>query len=82
MASSACGWSRRSPRPRKRSSALQRADAVAVRLPAARRYGKTSLLAAQIDATLPVGHRAVSVDFSQVATVADAAARLARSLAT
>lgn len=53
-----------------------------MRLPAARRYGKTSLLAAQIDATLPVGHRAVSVDFSQVATVADAAGRLARSLAT
>jgi len=63
--------------------ALQRAaaDAVAIRLSAARRYGKTSLLAAHIGAMREVGHRAVRVDFGQVATVADAAERVARSFA-
>jgi uncharacterized protein len=63
--------------------ALQRAaaDAVAVRLAAPRRYGKTSLLAAHIAAMRAVGHRAVAVDFSQVATVADAALRVARAFA-
>lgn len=63
--------------------ALQRAaaDAVAVRLAAARRFGKTSLLAAHIDAMRRAGHRAVRVDFGQVATVADAAGRVARAFA-
>jgi uncharacterized protein len=60
---------------------LQRAaaDAVAIRLSAARRYGKTSLLAAHAEAMGEVGHRAVRVDLSQVATVGDAAGRVARS---
>jgi predicted protein tyrosine phosphatase len=61
--------------------ALQRAaaDAVAVRLAAPRRYGKTSLLAAHIAAMRAVGHRAVAVDLGQIATVGDAAARFARA---
>jgi hypothetical protein len=63
--------------------ALQRAaaDAVAVRLAAPRRYGKTSLLAAHAARMTEAGHRAVRVDFSQVATVADAAGRVARAFA-
>ncbi|HSD77824.1 MAG TPA: hypothetical protein VLA98_10475 [Solirubrobacteraceae bacterium] len=61
--------------------ALQRAaaDAVAIRLAAPRRYGKTSLLAAHEQAMRTAGHRVARVDFSQVATVADAAARVARA---
>jgi hypothetical protein len=61
--------------------ALQRAaaDAVAVRLAAPRRYGKTTLLAAHEHAMLEVGHRVARVDFSQVATGADAADRVARA---
>jgi hypothetical protein len=55
------------------------ADAVAVRLAAPRRYGKTSLLAAHERAMSEVGHRVARVDFSQVATVADAAGRVARA---
>ena len=64
--------------------ALQRAaaDAVAVRLSAPRRYGKTSLLAAHAEAMAEVGHRTVRVDLGQVATVADAAGRVARSFAS
>jgi hypothetical protein len=60
---------------------LQRAaaDAVAVRLAAPRRYGKTSLLAAHEQAMVAVGHRVARVDFSQVATGADAADRVARA---
>jgi hypothetical protein len=63
--------------------ALQRAaaDAVAIRLAAPRRYGKTSLLAAHIAAMRAVGHRAVLVDLSQVATTGDVAARTARAFA-
>jgi uncharacterized protein len=63
--------------------ALQRAtaDAVAIRLAAPRRYGKTSLLAAHVAAMREVGHRAVTVDLSQVATVGDAAMRVARGFA-
>src|SRR4051812_29699341 len=63
--------------------ALQRAaaDAVAIRLAAPRRYGKTSLPAAHTAAMRDVGHRAVTVDLSQVATVADAAQRVARAFA-
>src|SRR3954452_5139959 len=63
--------------------ALQRAaaDAVAIRLAAPRRYGKTSLLAAHTAAMRAVGHRAVTVDLSQVATVGDAAGRVARAFA-
>jgi uncharacterized protein len=62
---------------------LQRAaaDAVATRLAAPRRYGKTSVLAAHIATMTEAGHRAVRVDFSQVSTVADAAGRIARSFA-
>jgi uncharacterized protein len=58
---------------------LQRAaaDRTAIRLAAPRRFGKTTLLDAHIDAMRAVGHRAVRVDFSRVATVADAAARVA-----
>jgi uncharacterized protein len=63
--------------------ALQRAaaDAVAIRLAAPRRYGKTSLLAGHIAAMRAVGHRAVLVDLSQVTTTGDVAARVARALA-
>jgi uncharacterized protein len=63
--------------------ALQRAaaDAVAIRLAAPRRYGKTSLLAAHIAAMRTVGHRAVLIDLSQVTTAGDAAARVARAFA-
>src|SRR3954447_13962643 len=63
--------------------ALQRAaaDAVAIRLAAPRRYGKTSLLAAHTAAMRDVGHRPVRVDLSQVATVGDAAGRVARAFA-
>ncbi len=57
------------------------ADAVAIRLAAPRRYGKTSLLAAHLEAMREVGHRAVLVDFSQVTTAGDAAARVARAFA-
>lgn len=58
---------------------LQRAagDRVALRLAAPRRFGKTSLLDAHVAAMRETGHRAVRVDFSKVATVADAAARVA-----
>ncbi|MEJ7892524.1 MAG: hypothetical protein WKF94_07765 [Solirubrobacteraceae bacterium] len=58
---------------------LQRAaaNAVAVRLAAPRRFGKTTLLEAHLDAMRQVGHRAIRVDFSKVATVADVAARVA-----
>jgi hypothetical protein len=64
--------------------ALQRATAarVAVRLAAPRRFGKTSLLDAHIAAMREVGHRAVRVDFSKVATVSDAAARVATAFAS
>ena len=63
--------------------ALQRAaaDAVAIRLAAPRRYGKTSLLAAHAARMREVGHRAVTVDLGQVATVGDAAGRVARAFA-
>jgi uncharacterized protein len=63
--------------------ALQRAaaDAVAIRLAAPWRYGKTSLLAGHIAAMRAVGHRAVLVDLSQVTTTGDVAARVARALA-
>jgi uncharacterized protein len=61
--------------------ALQRAAAsrVALRLAAPRRYGKTTLLDAHVEAMRAVGHRAVRVDFSKVATAADAAARVAQA---
>jgi hypothetical protein len=61
--------------------ALQRAaaDAVAVRLAAPRRFGKTSVLAAHAQTMTKAGHRVARVDFSQVATVADAAVRVARA---
>src|SRR5690348_4397195 len=63
--------------------ALQRAaaNAVSIRLAAARRFGKTTLLGAHVDAMREAGHRAVRVDFSQVATVGDAAGRVARAFA-
>jgi uncharacterized protein len=60
---------------------LQRAaaDRVAVRLAAPRRFGKTSLIDAHVASMRAVGHRAVRIDFSRVATVADAAARVAQA---
>jgi uncharacterized protein len=60
---------------------LQRAaaDRIAVRLAAPRRFGKSSLLDAHIFAMREVGHRAVRVDFSKVATLGDVAARVAGS---
>ena len=63
--------------------ALQRAasDAVAVRLAAPRRYGKTSLLDAHIASMRSAGHRAIRVDLSQVATIVDVAGRFARAYA-
>jgi len=58
---------------------LQRAasNRIAIRLAAPRRFGKTTLLDAHVAAMNAVGHRAVRVDFSKVATVTDAAARVA-----
>jgi hypothetical protein len=58
--------------------ALQRAaaDRIAIRLAAPRRFGKSSLLEAHAGAMREAGHRAVRVDFSKVATVGDAAARV------
>jgi hypothetical protein len=58
---------------------LQRAaaDRVAIRLAAPRRFGKTSLLNAHVASMRAAGHRAVRVDLSRVATVADVAARFA-----
>lgn len=53
------------------------ADRTAIRLAAPRRYGKTTLLDAHVASMVEAGHRAVRVDFSRVATIADAAARLA-----
>jgi hypothetical protein len=66
---------------RKELDELQRAaaDRTAIRLSAPRRFGKTTLLDAHIAAMREVGHRAVRVDFSRVATVADAAARVAEA---
>ena len=58
---------------------LQRAaaDGVAIRLAAPRRFGKTSLLDAHVASMRTVGHRALRVDLSKVATVGDVAARVA-----
>jgi hypothetical protein len=60
---------------------LQRAaaDGVATRLAAPRRFGKTSLLDAHIASMRAVGHRALRVDLSKVATVGDVAARVAEA---
>jgi hypothetical protein len=55
------------------------ADRIAIRLAAPRRFGKSSLLEAHIEAMRAVGHRAVRVDFSKVATVGDAATRVIRA---
>jgi hypothetical protein len=57
------------------------ADAVAIRLAAPRRYGKTSLLDAHVAAMQAAGHRAVRVDLSRVATITDVAGRVARAYA-
>ena len=54
-------------------------DRVAIRLAAPRRFGKTSVLDAHIAAMRAVGHRAVRVDLSKVATVGDVAARVAEA---
>jgi uncharacterized protein len=56
---------------------LAASNRTAIRLAAPRRFGKTTLLDAHVAAMREVGHRAVRVDFSKVATVADAAARVA-----
>lgn len=60
---------------------LQRAaaDGVAIRLAAPRRFGKTSLLDAHVASMRGVGHRALRVDLSKVATVGDVAARVAEA---
>lgn len=55
------------------------ADRIAVRLAAPRRFGKSSLLEAHVVAMREAGHRAVRVDFSKVATLGDAAARVAHA---
>lgn len=55
------------------------ADGVAVRLAAPRRFGKTSLLDAHVASMQGVGHRALRVDLSKVATVGDVAARVAEA---
>lgn len=55
------------------------ADRVAIRLAAPRRFGKSSLLEAHVSAMHAAGHRAVRVDLSKVATVGDAASRIARA---
>lgn len=62
---------------------LQRAaaDAVAIRLAAPRRFGKTSLLNAHIASMQDAGHRAVRVDLSKVATIVDVAGRVAQAYA-
>lgn len=57
------------------------ADRIAVRLAAPRRFGKSSLLEAHMSAMTATGLRAVRVDFSKVATLGDAAARVARAYA-
>ncbi len=57
------------------------ADRTAIRLAAPRRFGKTTLLDAHVAAMRAVGHRAVRVDLSRVATVGDAAARFAGAFA-
>jgi hypothetical protein len=54
------------------------ADRIAIRLAAPRRFGKSSLLEAHIAAMREAGHRAVRVDLSKVATVGDAASRIAQ----
>ncbi len=48
-----------------------------MRLAAPRRFGKTSLLDAHVASMRAVGHRALRVDLSKVATVGDVAARVA-----
>lgn len=60
---------------------LQRAaaDRIAIRLAAPRRFGKSSLLDAHVLAMREAGHRAVRADFSKVATLGDAVARVARA---
>ena len=55
------------------------ANRVAIRLSAPRRFGKSSLLEAHIDAMREAGHRAVRVDLAKVATVGDVAARVAHA---
>jgi uncharacterized protein len=55
------------------------ADRIAIRLAAPRRFGKTSVLDAHVEAMRAAGHRAVRVDLSRVATVADVAARVAQA---
>jgi len=57
------------------------AGAVAIRLAAPRRYGKTSLLASHVATMREVGHRALLVDLGQVTTTGDVATRVARAFA-
>jgi uncharacterized protein len=58
------------------------ADRVAIRLAAPRRFGKTSLLDSHVASMRAVGHRAVGVDLSKVATVGDVAARVAEGFSS
>ena len=55
------------------------ANRVAIRLGAARGFGKTSVLDAHVAAMRAVGHRAVRVDLAKVGTVGDVAARVAEA---
>ena len=68
---------------RQELDALQRAaaGAVAIRLAAPRRYGKTSLLGSHVASMREVGHRALLVDLGQVTTAGDVATRVARAFA-
>ena len=68
---------------REELDALQRAaaGAVAIRLAAPRRYGKTSLLGSHVASMREVGHRALLVDLGQVTTTGDVATRVARAFA-
>ena len=68
---------------RQELDALQRAaaGAVAIRLAAPRRYGKTSLLGSHVASMREVGHRALLVDLGQVTTTGDVATRVARAFA-
>jgi hypothetical protein len=67
---------------REELDALQRAaaDRVAVRLASPRRYGKTTLLGAHLDAMRQAGHHACLIDLDRVATVGDVADRIVDGL--
>ncbi|WP_320671847.1 AAA family ATPase [Patulibacter defluvii] len=67
---------------REELDALQRAaaDRIAVRLASPRRFGKTTLLGAHLQAMRDAGHHACLIDLDRVATVADVADRIVDGL--